>query len=364
MMAPSTSQSTENFAYLPPRSLDEYQYQSALSFSKPTQLQPFKLSSLTAPFVVDRKATLLFVGSSICVALILMIATGKCNTSEALLSVFSGTIGKSLPPGGISRYSVGYIVWLLLISFISTDYTNILQSIVVVPKLHHSDRTFEQMLQENFTFEAIESRWIRLYSSEMGCTFSGEAETKRKCSLLEREVQLASRVTDFEAPIAMTLTWYISRFSEGHKKVCVVRKLLLERLRGVPTIIGLDAVVGKERFFNAPCWWDFRGAERGSYLAQSVEILKQFGLISYFVDLYESKFQKELTSEVYMEMTAADEAFGPHQASDSDVSVPLMDSLVSESFALFLYGVFISVVGFVCEMITSHFKGLALAFFA
>ena len=192
----------------------------------------------------------------------------------------------------------------------------------------------------------------------MGSSFSGEAETERKYYMLYREEQLASRVTEFKIPTTFNWPWFISRFSEGQGRVCVARNTLLQDLLEVPTKIGRDAVVGKELFFDLPFWWSFEHAERGSYLAQSVEILKQVGLISYFLDLHDSKSRKEFTTEAYMEMTAAEDAFG---ARNRDFSVPLMDSLVSETFALFLYGFSISVFGFVSEMVISHFKRLASA---
>ena len=34
------------------------------------------------------------------------------------------------------------------------SYTNFLQSVVVVPRVQHADKTIEEMVAENFTFKA------------------------------------------------------------------------------------------------------------------------------------------------------------------------------------------------------------------
>ena len=53
----------------------------------------------------------------------------------------------------------------------------------------------------------------------------------------------------------------------------------------VSTILGFDAVLGKELFFNLPRWWVFGQVERGSLLVNSMERLKQTGFVTYFSQL-------------------------------------------------------------------------------
>ena len=137
--------------------LDHFGYHRTVSFSKQRQPGQVKLSSPTAPFEQDTAATVILVASCLCVTLVLMKSAGNCNAVEVSLSVHSGLMGQSLSPKGNSRGLLIYGMWLLLILFISISYTNILQSIVVVPSAHVNEHTFESMLQKHYTFEAYEA---------------------------------------------------------------------------------------------------------------------------------------------------------------------------------------------------------------
>lgn len=59
-------------------------------------------------------------------------------------------------------------------------------------------------------------------------------------------------------------------------------------LASVGRILGWDIVVGQERFFSAPLWWVFKDVERSSLLVNSVELIKEFGFLNYFVQFGES----------------------------------------------------------------------------
>ena len=84
-------------SYQPPLSLHKFDFCRTLTFSKPTQSDPFTLSSLAAPFHLDHTGAIAVLGSSICTTLVLIaLMADKSGTDEAFLAVFSGLVGKSL----------------------------------------------------------------------------------------------------------------------------------------------------------------------------------------------------------------------------------------------------------------------------
>ena len=54
-------------------------------------------------------------------------------------------------------------------------------------------------------------------------------------------------------------------------------------LNMIIVLLGLDAFVGQERFFNFLNRWAFGQLQRGSLLANSVEFSEQFCFVSYFL---------------------------------------------------------------------------------
>ena len=301
---------------------------------------------------VDRVAKIALISSSVAMTLLVMVRTGKWNTVEALLSIFSSLVGKSLGPSGNRRLLSWYTAWLLLIGFILTSYLNILQSIVVVPSVRLNDRTFEEMLREDFAFETFYSsiKWMQIYSPALaGAGVStGNGGRGRRPKILETEKQLVQRISEYKQKVPFSWHTHILTFSEGQRKVFVLDNLELEYQKSIPAESGWSLMIGNERFFNAPRWWSFSHVERGSLLAQSVESMKAVGLMPYFLRLFDSKVRQYYAAEAHRDFVAAGE-FDELLEHKSEVS--LDDGLVSESFVLFLYGISIAVAAFACEVI-------------
>ena len=351
--------------WVPPLSLNEWDFYSTLLFSKPIkQPEPFKLSSMTAPFVtVDCVAVLTsLLGSSICMGGILMKSTRKYDIAETVISVFAGLVGKNLDPRGRPGVLYLYTAWLLLTGFISMSYTNILQSIVVAPGVHNDDHTFDDMLLENYTFESPEFNAIKLRSKRlMSYPNRKDLLNDKKFVQLERRITaLAERVVDPGNPKNLRWRAYIDRYSEGNRNVLVLAKNKLEDHKWIPEKLGVDLIVGHEKFFNAPLWWYFP-FEGGQLFVKSLELLKQMGIVSYFLGLHGVWSLPEMISQ-----DEHREFFGPENAlnvyyqwnNDGSMPVSLTDGLVSESFVFFLYGILIAVAGFVVEILGSIAKFL------
>ena len=333
----------------PPLSLSSYRYFSTLSFSKQSQPRQFKLSSLTEPFGNDPVSTLMLLASTICITLIFIMRARNWNVVEALLSVFSGLVGKSLRLSGNPQYQLWYTSWLFLIGFFLMSYTNILQSIVTVPRTHVSDRDFEDLIRQNYAIASPYSQWIKLQSP--GEPFFEVARgnfINRKSKTVDMEKRMAERIVDLT--VWPNLHSYMKSFSDGQGRVTVVSDADIKEYGKVPQLTGWNLLVGKERFFNIPFWWDFGRVERGSLLAVSLERLKEAGLIPYFVDLYDSKSREHTAAVAHKDFVAAGEFDWVRDSFDGRPRVSLTGGLVSESLVLFMYGILIAMTGFILEI--------------
>ena len=167
-------------------------------------------------------------GSCIGIALTLMKMTEQWNLVEALLAVISGLVGKSQRRSGNARHLLLYAIWLLVIGFISMSYTNVLQSIVIVPTMQHIERNFEDMIRQNYTFATNEYALIKSRSLIMASRYRRGSGAGKKFKMLEMQQELAERITE------RNLTWVtdayrlVEEFSEGHKKVYILKKTALE----------------------------------------------------------------------------------------------------------------------------------------
>ena len=332
-----------------PRSLSEFLYFSTLSFSNPAEPESSKLESLAAPFTQDPVASIVLLGFCFSVVLLLLKISGEGDISGTTLSVFSGLVSQSNGNGTTGLQNGCKAGWLLLIGFISITYTNILQSTVVVPSVHSNHLNIEDMLQDNYRFVtyAYALRWMKKRfpslhnSSDERCSL----KAKKSKSIEMLEAMLTLRLEgNFEFD-QMPWRSLIEEFSQSQKNVLIFDKGSIEMWNWIPREVGRDLVVGKEQLFFLPFWWSFGNVERGLLLAQSLELFRQVGFVHYFLDLADANDRKLIVAAARKEFL--DTGF------DSGSGVDLTDSLVRESFMLFLYGISIAVAGFLCEIISS-----------
>ena len=142
----------------PTVNLHGFNHYHSYYFTTTTQPDPARLSSLMAPFSDLAGALLLLTLSALTTTMLLMaLGARRCfwDTPETVLLVVSGLIGHSWSTNGNSRFLLFYICWLFLAGFISIMYTNILQSVVVVPGIRFNRLTFEEMVHRKYTFESL-----------------------------------------------------------------------------------------------------------------------------------------------------------------------------------------------------------------
>ena len=225
----------------------------------------------------------------------------------------------------------------------------------MVPSMRLADRTSEEMLRDNFTFKAVNFEWFygRKKDLERVPTMHGEIGPGRKSKIVEWQKTLADRVVPFMEPVPFNWHSYVEEFSEGKAKVVVLRSRTIESYKLMPEQVGVDMVIGKEQFFSVPFWWSFRYVERGCLLEKSLELLKQAGLVLYFLKIHDTKRQRETADEAVVHFRRSCKRVEHKQESlEAGSRTTMMDSLASESFVLLLYGTLLATAGFAGELIT------------
>ena len=109
--------------------------------------------------------------------------------------------------------------WILLIGFISVEYTNILQSIVVAPSAHCTVINVEDMLEDNFSFQIIPEAlgWIKNEESwGNNLVHRSESKTAEK-EMGEIEIGFAFRMEGFTEESLGGWSGIIRHFSEDQR---------------------------------------------------------------------------------------------------------------------------------------------------
>ena len=225
-------------------------------------------------------------------------------------------------------------------------YTNILHSFVVVPGIRYSDLSFDDMIRNNYAFEALKAQWMKRVKRWSGCEGCTSAREK---ILSERVVNLTHKLQFLEL---------VEHYSETAKTALVDTSSSKQLFKIIAQATGRDVVVGKESFLNVPLWWAFRNVERAPCWAKSVESLMEAGLVDYFLQLSDAKRREVVEEGSHQELTLApsdDPSMANTQPGSKAVGMSMRDSLISECFVLFLYGNIVASFVFVLEQLKSAF---------
>ena len=105
--------------------------------------------------------------------------------------------------------------------------------------------------------------------------------------------------------------------------------------------IGRNAIVGNERFFWSPYFWEFH-CEKAAILAKTLEVMKAGGMIYNYMAKAESMDFTIVSTHAKKNMVSE----GTEKLVDD-----LFDNLCPEAFCLFLYGMTLSVTGAALEYV-------------
>ena len=181
--------------------------------------------------------------------MLLMMMHGKSVADPCLvvLSTLSGLIGKAVPARGNSVSLVYYAGWLMLTGFISMTYTNVLQSIVVVPAIRYNGLTFEEMMERNFTFESANFQ----FRTDLAHDQDMSTLDRKQGSVLFKEKLLMERLVGAQNSnyISSCLT-FIEHYSEATRVTRLVDENVVEQYHIDSEVFGCDVIVGKDKFFN------------------------------------------------------------------------------------------------------------------
>ena len=327
---------------VPPLSLLRFEHFSTVFFTKSGSAQAFRLPSLLAP-ISDILTAVLLILASICLGVIMLHANKSRDICRAFLQTFSGLVGKSVSTIKNPRSWLFYSIWLLLTGAISMIYTNILQSYVVVPQVRYSGISLENMLEQDYTFQSGDWKWIKAISTDENYKAIGSKSITE--NFLSERVSKRDKYFTLPPP---RLNEFISHYSEASKRVIVEAALETEVYRLTSKATGWDMIVGTEQLFTIPFWWYFGRIERASLLAKTAENLKEMGFLDYFPQLSQSKFRKGLAASVGISTV--------DRGMFEWATVSLEDGLIRESFVLFLYGIAIAFAGFLLENLTRIVK--------
>ena len=332
-----------------PLSLFRFELHRILFFSRSVSPEPYSLLSLRSPFS-ELLAVLMLLGTSLCVAMVILTSARSLDISAVTLSIFSGLLGKSLDISGNRKSAHFYSFWLLIAGIVSVTYTNILQSYVVVPGVRSNDHSFEKRVQRNYSFESMD--WELLTNIPKHSAY----ETATPMS--SKEKILAVRVSERAKYLKPgSVNAFINYYSETTKTALVESSHKVDLYASVTTATDRNAIVGKEQFFHVPFWWNFAHVERASLLVRTVENLKGAGILDYFLHLSDLKFRKifaHTTREMDTNSTDRPTTFSTTGSENS--SAPCWDALASECFVLFMYGVLTAIGALLAEVLTSDIK--------
>ena len=340
-----------NEAGFPSSSLSLYKFGHYRSyfFTRPIPPDSARLSSLTSPLSEPAASIILLILAAIMAILLLELGTKRWfrDLPEAVLLTFSSFIGKTWNVKGNSKFLLLYTTWLFLVGCISMTYTNVLQSVVVVPGFRYNGLTFEEMLQRNYTFESGDWSYMKGVVHLAPNISTKSRDNSTGISVMEKE-KILSRIVlarGDDGPISWNEL--VLMYSEANKRAAVEYSTLENRYKMAGEAFGWDVVAGQERFFNVPTWWSAEYVERASLLINSIDRLKEFGFVPYFLQLCEERFYAALRSSLH-EVCAQPEGSGCVM-DETGTPVPVNDPLITECLLLLLYGMSAAIGTFIAE---------------
>lgn len=241
-----------------------------------------------------------------------------------------------------------YTAWLLLATFISTNYTNILQSLVVVPELHYDDLSFDDMINQSYTFFSVDSQSLKQTTTDI--LELGVCNGTQKCAkIIQKEMVLVKHLQFFDEFTAGG--GYTSLFSRRGKRVLLLVDAEARNYQRVAKNMNKQMMVGKEDFYNLPRWWSLLNVEKGGLLLETVERLREGGISDYFLNLFDVLAMKGLEANIQRAFSLRKQNAREDGLRQSESErIPVRDGLLAESFVLVLYGSLMALVAFAGEV--------------
>ena len=330
--------------------LEGFSHVRAIMSSELPPNDPHKFRSLLMP--LSTSVTCMTLGILFCMTpLLTALGSNKgCNVAASCLLASSPICAQVASDDGkqFGRIRHVFVPWMIIVSILSTCYTNMLQSIVIVPGTQVVGLSLDEMVYQNFTFLAF-SAWLLMlkeYTQKEELTSSSNRKGE-KWDFLRKEKIIGERVQRWryqEDRFAL----YLTEINQDTKRVLIAdqdSRLIFER---ITLELGRNVILGEERFFENPYLWTFY-AEKSHMLLESMERMKSTGLVHHFLVRSIDKIVDILVQFITSPLRTNE---------DNEVATTsgLSDSINMEALTLFHYGVVCSVVAFIIEMSLSGVK--------
>ena len=156
---------------------------------------------------------------------------------------------------------------------------------------------------------------------------------------LKQEVILGQKVRqasfDVDSP---DLVFHLLEFNQKNRKAFVGQSLGMPPLVSVIKAAGHNAVLGRERFFEAPYWWNFE-CEKPGILIETLELMKGAGLVNAFLK------QGEVAVADFMATRAEEIWLDSSDERDEGFSRMSWQPLFLEVAFVFICGTFLGLLG-------------------
>ena len=240
-----------------------------------------------------------------------------------------------------------YTPWMLLATFISFGYTNVIRSISVVPEMRYEDVSFDQMVQQDFSFFSAQFSFIRSSTSMEYEERSVDKATTAAFILREKAiVERVRSITEFNISTLVGI-------SQKAKRVIVDSSFNLQSISDMLQVRGRNVVWSMERFFEMPQFWWFL-TQKSFILVHSLEWMKAAGLVEYLLEQIDMDKRKGLMNYAKnLEEQDREKSEAREDQSDG-TATGLSDSVVFEAFVILLYGTITSLIAVTLELVARH----------
>ena len=228
------------------------------------------------------------------------------------------------------------ILWVVPVSLAGILYTTVLQSAIVVPQLHYSELSLEDVMHQNFTFLSTVSEHVKQGGElENKQNFLGERICPgQDAACLHKETLLGRKVEPVVLDLEVGSTAFVlSQLSLKNRRVLVEENLNRRIHASIIRALGRNAVERREKFLANAFHWMFR-VEKSWMLQQTLERMHAFGFVRHFRQKFETQYSVDLAEAAKLEALSKDII-----ATDDGIGIPVgfSDSIVAEAFLLLLY---------------------------
>ena len=281
----------------------------------------------------------------------------KLRPTMRVLRILGSFLSAGLSQATSSRLL--YILWALPTFFVLIMYSSILQSSTVMPATQVAELSFDEMVNQNFTFTSKECEYIRLAGRLINATvhgLNGVSGQTSTATLPRREIKLGEHIEEAQGfDNESQLGSRLRECSHQNRKAIVAVDVNRRMYEGVMKLIGLNAVEGRESFFSTSHYVSFTLPKAYLFL-KTLEQMKASGIFYHFSQIAEDEYNKNWIQTVRLEMQKAAKQGG--QVKEGSYSADFSDSVLMETFLLFLYSLIACLSCLTLELAITHFRSI------